>query len=201
MGRLLEDQRSVVSQFVGGQRVTDYGAGNLVLTRQLLTLGAEHVVAVDSEPSHDPGEPRITRVTAWFEDHQPSTSVAFVSWPVNWRTELHSLLDATPTVIYLGSNLDGNACGYPVMYRQLAKREVLAHVPAFNNTLIVYGPEKVRRAPLPEEYAGIHTDEPYRCFKDVYAIGGDPSRGGGHPTLSPNGPPIESVANNKVRGT
>src|SRR5262245_59083694 len=162
MGRLSDAQLDVVTRHVRGERVTDYGAGNLTLARLLLALGAEQVMAVEKDPVPDPGDSRLTVVKAWFEDCEASTPVAFVSWPINRRTELHALLEATPLVIYLGSNLDGDACGYPLMYRQLARREVLDHVPGFRGTLVVYGPRRLDRAPLPEEDAGICIEGPCR---------------------------------------
>lgn len=163
MGRVSEAQQSVVTEYVRGQIVHDYGAGNLDLSLLLLRLGAEHVVAVDElvRPSSRNYPPRLTVVKSKFADYSKTSEVAFVSWPVNWPMGLHVLLERTPRVIYLGSNTNGNACGYPKMWLQLAGREVLAHVPDAHNTLIVYGPRKVRRPLLLEEKGALDPGDVY----------------------------------------
>lgn len=170
MGRLSRTQQEVVTEHVRGQTVHDFGAGDLRLSLELLALGAREVFAVDHRvPRQLPNgaTDRLYVVQERFEDYTLTSPVAFVSWPVNWPVGLHVLLEATPTVIYLGKNMDGTVCGYPALWQQLVVREVLAHVPEQPNTLIVYGPRRLQREQLPEERAAL---DPARVwyFEEVF---------------------------------
>jgi hypothetical protein len=163
MGWLSDAQQKVVAEHVRGQRVHDYGAGDLDLSLRLLQLGAEHVVAVDDwvRPSSREYPPQLTVIESKFDDYAETSAVAFVSWPVNWPMGLHVLLERTPVVVYLGSNTNGNACGYPKMWQQLVAREVLAYVPHIRNTLIIYGAGKRRNNLLLEERGALDPGEVY----------------------------------------
>jgi hypothetical protein len=64
------------------------------------------------------------------------------------------------TLVYLGKNTDGSACGFPGLFEVLARREILAYVPDRPNTLIIYGkfirqPNEPHREPMPEEHAAL----------------------------------------------
>lgn len=156
-GRLSDAQRAVVARHVAGKTVHDLGAGRLGLAATLIELGAKKVLAVDKEPAWtNTPKTGVQYVRGYFRDYAPSSiPVAFASWPQNAATGLHRLLEQAPCVIYLGSNVDWSSCGYPLMWQQLSAREVLEHVPDRPNTLIVYGPARIERPGLPEEYAAL----------------------------------------------
>lgn len=169
MGKLTDEQEAVLRQFVMGYNVHDIGAGQLGLARKLIELGAHTVTAVDrvyadfrNNNFNDcapwvPPLPGITLVGEYFEEyarHGHFIDVAFVSWPEVYNQDrIVDLLRGARTIIYLGSNFDGTACGSEEMFRYLSQRNVLALVPHRRNSLIVYGNEHVTRRLLPEEYA------------------------------------------------
>lgn len=144
----------VVRPRVVGQTVWDLGAGSLVRARQILALGADHVVAVDKR-SISAQFRRVTTVESYFYrlDVPPDgIRVAFVGWPVNvYVNGLADVVRCCDVVVYLGSNTGGNACGTPSLWNDLCQRTVLAHVPHRRNSLIVYGAPCGRRPLLPEE--------------------------------------------------
>lgn len=151
MGALNEEQCERLAPFVKGKVVLDLGAGDLSLSRVLVQMGAK-VVAVDKE---DPGVvvPGVRFVRSYFHDLRERAPVAFVSWPVNWHSDIVPILVASTTVIYLGKNTDGTACGDPNLWEHLRAREVLAYVPDRRNTMAIYGPNFVERDPTGEELA------------------------------------------------
>jgi hypothetical protein len=162
MRPLSEGQLAVIAEHVRGRRVADYGAGNLEKAHQLAQLGATEVIAVDEErSSRAVTDPRVTVVTTRFQDYEPTCLVAFVSWPSNYAMGLHYILTVTPVVIYVGSNVNGNACGYEQMWRGLARREVLAHTLERHDSLIVYGPRRLARSALLEERGGLDQSRIY----------------------------------------
>jgi hypothetical protein len=163
-GVLNPEQKAVVRKFIQGRRIRDYGCGNLHLTQQLLELGARHVEGVDKARAKVPPQlkDRLTVLHSAFSDCPPSVRTAFVSWPDNHDTGIHIPLNYATRIIYLGKNTDSTMCGTPRLWRQLCRRRVLAHVPAKENDLIVYGEAKlVNRRRLPEECAGIKKDRVY----------------------------------------
>lgn len=155
-GFLDSQQRQVVSLCVKGEDVLDVGAGDLNLTKELVKLGANTVVALDKEfPRGLKYSSKISLVQAYFYVYTKPSKVSFVSWPVNRETKgLLEILETSEVVVYLGKNTDGVACGSTSMWDHLLCREVLHHCPSRENTLIVYGPQRVpKREMLPEEFA------------------------------------------------
>jgi hypothetical protein len=153
-GRLNDQQAEVVRTHVAGRWVADLGASDLVLARQLLRMKAACVEAVDTKlPSRLPK--RMLRCEGYFHDYTGTPEVGFVSWPVNWQVGLPDVLRRIPTVIYLGTNVRGTACGDDDLWRYLVTREVLAYSPDPDNSLIVYGPRLVERELLGEEWAAL----------------------------------------------
>jgi hypothetical protein len=168
-GKLNDEQEAVLRRFVMGYNVHDIGAGQLALAKKLQELGAHTVTAIDKMYSHHmvfTPHPSITLVGEYFEEyarHGHFIDVAFVSWPeVHGQRRIVDLLRGARTIIYLGSNFDGTACGSVEMFQYLSQREVLALVPAKWNSLIVYGHTyPIQRRLLPEEYAAIHRANEY----------------------------------------
>jgi hypothetical protein len=165
-GRLSKAQEEAIKPFVNGITVHDLGAGDLELAEKLLTLGASEVVAIDKHKM--PKSDKIRIVEAYLHNvHEPAKTV-FVSWPVNWHDSgLLRFIDHASTVIYLGTNYDGSACGFPEMFEHLMKREILKHIPDSKNTLIVYGSRAISRNQVGEEFAALHQERIY-SFEDLY---------------------------------
>lgn len=158
-GKLTDQQARVVAQHVAGREVHDLGAGDLALASQLLTLGATTVSALDRNLPRKSPDPRIFLTQGYFHQYRGDIEVAFVSWPCNWQDRgLTGLLRRTPLVIYVGKNTDGTVCGGEDFWRSLQGREVLAYLPAPDNSLIVYGPRNANRPLLGEEWAGLETE-------------------------------------------
>jgi len=157
-GRLYPSQRNFVEHAVRGKVVHDLGAGFLGLAHELLNLGATEIIAIDRFEMPE-ATANIKRLQGYFHDYHEPIDTAFVSWPINWQDlGLLEAIDRASTVIYLGSNHDGNMCGFHEFWAHLRQREVLAHVPERRNTLIVYGPKHVEREELPEEHAALNTE-------------------------------------------
>jgi hypothetical protein len=176
-GILTPAQKLAVKSFIRGRRIRDYGCGNLVLTRQLLELGARHVEGVDDYAEGDRVavpeymKPRFKYIRKPFHECPPSARMAFVSWPSNYDNDIQFPLQHALIVIYLGKNTDGYMCGTMKLWRELRRRRVLAHVPAPENDLIVYGGAALRaRRMLPEEYGGSRRDRPY-THSELHAPG------------------------------
>lgn len=164
-GILTAEQKLVVKSFIRGRRIRDYGCGNLVLTKQLLELGARHIEGVDVHRVRVPKdlEPRLKVIYHFFHECPPSARMAFMSWPVNGESGIEVALRQHTIIIYLGKNTDGRVCGSLKMWRELRRRRILAHVPAPQNDLIVYGGAALRkRRLLPEEFAGCCKDRVYK---------------------------------------
>ena len=174
-GFLSPKQEDVLRDHVRGKCVHDYGCGNLTLSARLLELGADKVFGVDRDPQSVPStlRDRLFFHRGHFDHYRDVSDVAFTAWPANWNTGLHPLLEQSPKVIYLGKNTDSSACGYSEMWRGLMRREVLAHVPEKQNTLIVYGPALVTRDPLPEERAALDFTRVW-SFEDLHERAAQP---------------------------
>jgi len=181
-GLLTVDMKLALAKHVHGKTICDLGAGDLHRANDLLHLGARHIFAVEKDDLPNPNPDLITQVHSTFADlpqratnHQlteiATADVALISWPANYRPPgLIPLIHQNPTVIYLGSNFNGDACGFPELYEYLLLREVKAVVQHPRNSLIIYGawlpnmaawlnneqPEPYRET-LPEELAGIHS--------------------------------------------
>ncbi len=156
-GELKEPQRIVVRSHVTGRHVADLGSGNLILANELISLGAKRVWAVDKLQLPRHHMPRLELVPGYFENYHDPIDVAFVSWPINWFDQgLLDCITRAKTVLYLGKNTDGCACGFPAIFKHMCDRELLHYVPDRKNTLIVCGDLLSEpRVPTAEEYAGI----------------------------------------------
>jgi hypothetical protein len=166
-GKLSRAQSEALKPFVR-EWIFDIGAGDLELSHELLRLGAVGVTAIDKEFHVQERQPNW-RLDLWKWDYDSDlmsgpVTLPFVSWPVNhFSAGLMRFAAQCKSLIYLGSNTDGNACAFPLWFELLLYREVLLHVPEPTNTLIVYGPFMTSpREPLPEEYAAIHRERVLR---------------------------------------
>lgn len=174
-GCLNDIQKEALKPFLHGRAVTDLGCGDGGWAKYILEEGATRVVAVDKDdfirkPHWWRGRP-VQLVRQHFADFKNAVDVAFVSWPVNSYNAaigLIGIIDRADTVIYLGSNVEGNNCGSPQFFENLLHRELLAYEPDRRSTLIVYGkklPVDQKRLPQYEEMAGMY-------MFDVYAFDG-----------------------------
>ena len=163
--------RSAIKKYVTGKQVVDLGAGDLAWSRWLLASGgAARVIAVDKEPAKGLTKPPrraefhyCQMPFACYADdiapYRPFTdAVAFVSWPVNntgYMADLLRVIESFGTVVYIGSNTDGTACGTPELFNVLCRRQLLDYVPGRLESLIVVGePLEHLRLPTGEEWAG-----------------------------------------------
>jgi hypothetical protein len=176
MGGLNRFQEEAVRYYVKNQLVYDLGAGMLGWAKKLVEFGAEHVTAVDSI-YRDQHENYLNDCRAWHKCAPVDVTIdsrtfsefyltgpealhtEFIAWPCNTFGKtfgLELLTRKAKTVIYLGKNLDGTACGSPQFWQFMANRKVLCFLPSKRNSLIVYGPElKEPRALLLEEEAAL----------------------------------------------
>ena len=167
-GILSQAQQEAVRPHIVGKVIHDLGCGDLELSRWLIQAGAKKVVAIDRYPPSCSRFTQVTVVVTWFHLYQEPVETVFLSWPINWQDPgLLRMVNEAKLVIYLGSNLDGNACGFREMFEHLLCREVLAHVPDRKNTLVVYGNQVVEREPIPEEFAALNQERVY-SFQEVY---------------------------------
>lgn len=169
-GKLNLQQEAAIKPQILASVVHDLGAGDLVLAADLLRLGAQQVVAIDKEPYRKRSPQGINTVTCYFENYPGNIDIAFVSWPQEaFDLGLLNLIRRARTVIYLGSNTRGNACGFTQMWHYLATREVIAYVPDEYNSLVIYGSTLEQRKYLPEEYAAIFQDKMWG-FQEIHDI-------------------------------
>lgn len=162
-GTMTPQMRGAISPYVYGELVWDLGAGDLWHSKMLVALGATGVVAVDKEELPPSPDPRIRTTRSYFdavETPPEGLSVAYLAWPINHAhiPGLGQLLSRSRTVVYIGSNTHGSACGGPSLMAHLASRSVLAHIPDPQNSLIIYGEWVGKRALLPEEWAALHPE-------------------------------------------
>jgi hypothetical protein len=167
-GWLSELQKKVLANHVCGRTVWDMGAGDCILAQDLLDLGARRIRAVDKEPLVSELDERVEYTQAYFKDLPvEERGVLFLSWPINRKDP--ALVDhvaAAQIVVYLGSNMDNNACGSPDLFDHLVCRELLAHVPERKNTLLIYGGPIPRRELVPEELAALDQSVVYNFHKE-----------------------------------
>lgn len=156
--KLNQTQRKAIAHIVQGRTVTDLGAGDLSLAKELLKLGAAKVVAIDKQPGKSP-DPRIEVRKGYYKDLQPQPSeVAVLAWPSNSHLPgLEEFLRQASVVVYLGKNTNGTACGTPELFKYFLTRKLSAHLPDRLNTMLVYKGSCAPRAPVGEEVAGIDT--------------------------------------------
>ena len=146
-GQLNKAQLKILEPLVRGKVIHDLGAGDLGLSLELLKLGAAKVIAIDKVYNRI-GEwlgsnfqnvpPEIEIRHQYFQDIDEEIDTAFVSWPANYENGLLNILKQTKTILYIGKNTDGSACGTPELFKYLATRKILAHSPSRPNTLICY---------------------------------------------------------------
>jgi len=153
--KLSEDQARQLEPFVKDQSILDLGAAELLGSDLLVELGAQDVLAVDRHPMPTPSSSRITTLETHFHQLKESRPVVFASWIVNWPVNIEPFLTVAGVIISISKNTDASCCGYGQMWKLLMRREILLHVPEFKNTLTVYGPKLVTRAPTGEEYAAM----------------------------------------------
>lgn len=179
-GILTPEMEAVVQPLIRDHVVWDLGAGDLTHAQRMLTLGARQVVAVDKNLSPQRLPWGIQGIRAYFEAVKAPPEgihVAFLSWPVNRAHQpgLVPLLAASRVVIYLGSNMDGSACGGKALFRYLSGRAVLGHVPHTHNTLITYGdplPDGEGSRPLiPEEWVALHDEQVWSLHQSTEQAG------------------------------
>jgi hypothetical protein len=146
-GQLNIPQLTALRPLVHGKVIHDLGAGDLGLALELLKLGAAKVIAIDkgynrTNEKYDSKSwnvpPEIEIRHQYFQDMNEEIDTAFVSWPANYDNGLLRILMQTKTIIYLGKNTDGSACGTPDLFRYFATRKIDVHVPSRPNTLICY---------------------------------------------------------------
>lgn len=157
-GKITNEMEVALRPIVRGEAVYDLGAGDLQHARHLLRLGARHVVAIDKEPPRPTASENITVLGGYFDQVPIPTdgiAVAFVAWPINYRTPgLVAWLAAARVVVYLGHNFGGSSCGNPELFEHLLSRRLTGWVAHRANTLIVVDePLSAPREPTPEEAA------------------------------------------------
>lgn len=153
-GVLSQQMKVALRPFVEGRSVIDLGAGDLGHSVELKRLGASRVLAVDQHPMSDIDG--IETHCCNFSDPIEAMDVAFLSWPINrYCTGLNELLDQHDIVIYLGSNLEGNACGSLELFQHLTQRNPIVHACEPRNTLLVYSRSARVESLYAEEIAAI----------------------------------------------
>ena len=184
-GVLTKEQEKTLKPFLQGKDVTDLGAGDLSLSRELLRLGAKTVDAYDKDDIPQ-GYPRnlprgLTFRKALFHELKGPFPVLFVSWPVNQPNPsltIHASL-CEEILIYLGKNDQGTACGHPNLFKVMVQRELLAHVPGKRSDLIITGkflPQGETRAATPEEHRGLIQLDFIRSLKERFPWDKSPAR-------------------------
>ena len=142
-GSLSPEQEAAIRPYVEGKNVHDFGAGDFSLSYQLLDLGAKHVTAIDKEErplGRTPKDKRITSFYGYFHEYPAPVDVLFLSWPVNYPDiSLAVHARRAGTLIYLGKNTDGTACGSTDLFNAMIYRELLTYVPHRKNALIITG--------------------------------------------------------------
>ena len=152
--KLSKQCQATIQPFISGRSVIDLGAGNLAITRILKKLGATDILAIDKNTM--PVIPGIETKRCYFNDVTESRDTAFLSWPINRFCEgLNEILNRHETVIYIGSNLDGHACGSLQLFKNLTRRNPIAHLCEPDSTVLVYSSEPRVEALYAEEFAAI----------------------------------------------
>lgn len=167
------EQRKAIKPFIFGKVVFDFGSGDCVLSEELLDLGAEHVHAHDKHFPRRVDRPDLTQhettfAQLLFDSRLAEIDVAFISWPPNNPSsdELAALATRAKTVIYLGNNFDGSACGSERLFLIMHVCELLAYVPARKNNLLIVGKElDSPRSLTPEEVSGLTMNKGAPIFR------------------------------------
>lgn len=143
-----------LSFVVQDKEVWDIGAGDLERAKQLLLAGASHVHAV--EKGYKVGikpavvdhttelwlPERLTLYQAYVHEVEVPNKISVVClfWPVNSRSldDVLPFLAVSETIIYLGSNRFGTACGSPRLWTFLQSRHVSIEIQDDQNDMLVY---------------------------------------------------------------
>jgi hypothetical protein len=167
-GRLTPEQLDALRPLVRGRRFRDYGCGNMYITALIAGLGARHIEAIDAEKHVVPAtrERLIKFRRTTFASLPLSQRGAIVSWPWKEGVGLLRHLQHAPTIIYLGKNTDGVACGHLRFWKMVIRRRVLEYIPDARSTLIIYGEPQDRSRLMPEEYAAM--GDVVRGFAEVH---------------------------------
>lgn len=162
-------QCALLRPVVAGRVVHDLGAGDLGMAHLLVHLGASRVVAIDKCESPavralkkgGPIEFHRSFHDEYLKDHwEVPVDVAFMSWPYN-MLDLGLLLLAAraKTIVYLGINVGGGACGFPDLFHHFLTRKLEHHCPNARNTLLILGGElDSPREPVYEERGGLESE-------------------------------------------
>lgn len=157
MSVLFPAQQKALAPVIAGQLVYDLGCGNMQHATTLLQLGAARVIGIDKVRFREPLGVEFRQ--CYFQECDPINEIAFISWPNNNASVANALVKLTLSarvVVYLGSNMNGNACAEPVFFRSMISRKLLNCVPHRINTLLIYGElQSPPRIPEREEYAGL----------------------------------------------
>lgn len=178
-GKLTPTQIKLLTPVVQNKDVVDIGGGSGWLSNLCDTLGG-NVTCLDRMPTGQL-QPKVKSVTSDMNSlaakklYQQADTL-LLCWPVNNPT-VERLLTNLPngkTLIYIGSNHDGNACGTEDFWRKLVHNAVIGHCSDLRNHMIIYELGKKRQRPfLWEEWNGCHinTDmiQPYRAGESSHA--------------------------------
>jgi hypothetical protein len=169
---------------IEGRHVWDLGCGvSLNHCDTLFAAKAAKITAVEKENPNlrrvrqlrDSAGKRFSFKQMTFEklltEETPEIDVAFVSWPHNAPSKivgLPRLLASASTIIYLGCNMDGSACGTPEMFSEFIMRRLIVSIPHKWNTMLILGERQdTQRMPTSEEMAVLtgalqyYEDEPH----------------------------------------
>ena len=164
-GHITNDMWAAIAPVVKGKQVWDICAGDLEYAHLLAALGAS-VTAVEKEGrtfGEDARKPKqdgpVTVYRAYLHDLTPPDHIEVLFGSYIPNAPLPTLiryLEAAETIIYIGCNTGGTACGNPVLYKHLFQRNILHHITTRQNDLIIYGNGERGDAPLlPEEFAAM----------------------------------------------
>ena len=157
-GHISPEMLPEIAAVVRRKVVWDLGAGDLAHARTMLKLGAREVIAIEKEDTFDSPYRGIKQIHAYFHevDAPDSIDVVLLSWPCNYSMRgVVRFLERAHTVIYLGSNTSGSACGDPRIWENLVEREVVAYVPTRRNVLLIYSQPPRTRDLVGEEIAAL----------------------------------------------
>lgn len=166
-GKLYQKQFDALLPHIEDREVWDLGAGDLTLTRSILLLKPKRMVAIDKERM--PNVSGIETMRSSFDNVlEDSLDVAFVSWPSNrYDSGLLRLIKAAKTIIYLGTNTGGSACGFKEFFEETSQRELLVDIPGRDSSLVIVGSRRMVRNPTVEEWIGQQVDAPIYMFGQI----------------------------------
>jgi len=160
-GKLTTDQLRELRVQASGRVVVDAGSGRPALTGEnpprdargladVVYLDKEAypgVLEVDLEDTHAV----IATLAPWLH----TKPVLLLSWPISRPSYRFGFVSLFDTVVYVGMNREGTACGNENLFRQFLRRDLLAEVQGWNNDLLVYGPahpeQRLLRIPAARE--------------------------------------------------